>query len=137
VNIDKVSEGNGVRQCSSLQGCRPMFTAVEDLFVAQAYIKASENLITGKKQKLAVFYVQFATVYAVVKKEQEEEAKHEAEKPSHLWVQQLVALVTYPEWSGSAIYQHFNKKTLPSVIKYMGIVRQVSNVKSVVHAPSR
>jgi len=91
----------------------------------------------GNKQKLAVFYVQLATVYVVVKKEQEEEEKHEAEKPSHLQVPQLVAIVTYLEWSGSAIYQHFNKKILPSVIKYMGIVRQVSNVKSVVHAPSR
>jgi len=32
-NVDKISEGNGMRQCSSQQCRGPMFTAVEDLLV--------------------------------------------------------------------------------------------------------
>jgi len=120
-------EGNGMKQQRTSQQHRgPMFTAIEDLLVAKTYIKASENAIIGNKQKLAVFYMQLATLYGTVKKEQEEEEKQEAEKPSHLRVPQLISQVTYPNWTGSSIYQHFNKKILVAVIKYMGVVWHVS-----------
>ncbi len=117
--------GGNVKKRVSQQRCGPMFTTVEDLLVAKAYIKASENAITGNKQKLVMFYTHLGIVYDALKKEQEEEEKREAEKPSHLRVPQLVALVVYPEKTGSSIYQHFNKKILPSVIKYMGVIRQL------------
>jgi len=117
--------GGNVKKRVSQQHHGPMFTAIEDLLVAKAYIKASENAITGNKQKLVMFYTHLGIVYDALKKEQEEEEKREAEKPSHLRVPQLVALVVYPEWTGSSIYQHFNKNNSPSVIKYMGVVRHV------------
>jgi len=124
-NAAAAAAGGNVKKRICQQRRGPMFTAVEDLLVAKAYIKASENAITGNKQKLAMFYTHLGIVYDALKKEQEEEVKRETEKPSHLRVPQLVALVVYPERTGSSIYQHFNKKILPSVIKYMGIVRQV------------
>jgi len=48
--VSKVQhEGNGMKQqCISQQCCRPMFTAIKDLLVAKAYIKAFENALLWK-----------------------------------------------------------------------------------------
>jgi len=60
--------------------------------------------------------MQLVTVYEAIKKKQEEE-----ENLSHLRVLQMVLLAICLGQTGSSIYNHFNKKFMPSVINYMGL----------------
>jgi len=104
----------------------PQFTTIEELMVCKAYIKASEDSIHGSKQKIMLFKAQLQIAYNGIKKDQEEEDAREAAKPSHLKPAGCtVAMVSYPERTGSSIYQLFTKKISPVVIKYMAVVKHV------------
>jgi len=106
----------------------PQFTAMEELMVCKAYIKASEDSIHGSKQKIALFRTQLLIAYNAIKKDQEEDDARNAAKPSHLipgGCNVSVATVAYPECTGSSLHQLFSKKISPAVIKYMAVVRQV------------
>jgi len=103
------------------------FTAIEELMVCKAYIKASEDAIHGSKQKIALFKAQLQIAYNGIKRDQEEEDAREAAKLSHLKPSRCtVLMVLYPERTGSSIYQLFTKKISPVVIKYMAVVNHVS-----------
>jgi len=94
--------------------------------VCKAYIKASEDTIHGSKQKITLFKVQLQIAYNRIRKDQEEEDAHEASKPLHLKPSGCtVSMVSYPEHTGSSIYQLFTKKISPVIIKYMAVVKQV------------
>jgi len=104
----------------------PQFTAMEELMVCKAFIKASKDSIHGSKQKIALFQAQLLIAYNGIKKDQEEDDARDAAKPSHLKPAGCsVATVAYPERTGSSIHQLFTKKISPSVIKYMAVVKQV------------
>ncbi len=126
-DADEDVEGKDSRKPSgSKRG--PQFTAMEELMVSKAYIKASEDSIHGSKQKIALFKAQILIAYNEIKKEQEEEDAREAAKPSHLKPAgggASVSTIYYPERTSSSIHQHFTKKISPAVIKYMAIVKHV------------
>jgi len=104
----------------------PQFTSIEELMVCKAYIKASEDVIHGSKQKITLFKAQLQIAHNRIKKDQEEEDACEASKPSHLKPSGCtVSMVSYPECTGSSIYQLFTKKISPVVIKYMAVANHV------------
>ena len=106
--------------------CRPQFTAVGELMVCKAYIKASEDAIHGSKQKITLFRAQLQIAYNSIKKDEEEEDACEASKLTHLKPSGCtVSMVSYPERTGSSICQLFTKKILPVVIKYMAVANHV------------
>jgi len=104
------------------------FMAIKELMICKAYIKASEDSIHGSKQKIALFKMQLLMTYKSIKADQEEEGAHDAAKPSHLKPSgcNLIAPVVYPECTGSSLHQHFTKKILPAVIKYMSVATEES-----------
>jgi len=65
--------------------------------------------------------------YNSIKCQQEEDNATEASKPLHLKPNSGGCpgmKVSYPEHSGSSIFQHFSCKISPAVIKFMGIIKQ-------------
>ena len=98
--------------------------------VAKAFIRASEDRINGSKQKLALFKSKLASMYILVKREQEQFEEQDAQRPSHLrtFVNDggRLPLETYPSRTGNSIYQHFKGKIQPDVIKFISIRNQVS-----------
>jgi len=119
---------NGSNNKASISKRRPQFTAMEDLMVCKAYIKASKDSIHGSKQKISLFQSQLIIVYNSIKHQQEEDDAMEASKPLHLKPNGGGCpgiKVSYPEHSGSSIFQHFSHKISPAVIKFMGIMKQV------------
>jgi len=118
---DKDCKGSWNNKCS-LQ-----FTAMEELMICKAYIKASKDSIHGSKQKIVLFKVQLLMAYNGIKREQEEEDACNAAKPLHLKPSGCsITAVLYPECTASSIHQHITKKVSPAVIKYMSVVKQVS-----------
>jgi len=72
--------GGNVKKFISQQHCG-MFTAIEDLLVAKAYIKASENVITGNKQKLVMFYTHHdIALYMMLLKRNRKKKKSERQR---------------------------------------------------------
>ena len=52
--------------------------------VTKAYLRTSENSISGAKQKVHTFRAKIEAVYNVIKKQQENEEAKEAMCPNHL-----------------------------------------------------
>ena len=106
------------------------YTATEDLMVAKAYIRASEDRVKGSKQKIQLFKAKLAATYHLVKKEQEAFEKQDAERPNHLRIfgnnVEVRQLEPYPNRTGNSIYQHFKSKIQPDVVKFISVKNQVS-----------
>lgn len=127
-SIHQHSSRHQQRRCGKSKIRGPTFTAVESLLVAQAYVKASKNSTTGAKQKLNHFQLQIEAAYNLLKENQERWEKHEMEKPVHMRSSSLFFHAEpYPKRSGGSLYQHFKKKIAPAVMKFMGLVKQVSS----------
>lgn len=131
---DDIEENAGTQEGGGVSRRGFSYTATEDLMVAKAYIRATEDSINGSKQKLTLFKAKLASTYRLIKKEQEQFERVDSQKPSHLRVFQNATGTTsrgpepYPARTGSSIYQHFKGKIQPEVIKFISVRNQVSNV---------
>ena len=87
----------------------PTLLAMEDLMVTMAYFRASENSISGAKQKGHIFKSFIGAVFKSILVEQEEKEAHDASHPSYLHEMEGMETVPYPHHTGHSVHTRFTK----------------------------
>ena len=100
---------------TGLTGQSTNFIVVEDLIVTMAYSQASEDSISGAKQKGHIFKSTIESVYKSILLEQEEKELHDASHPSYLHETDGVEPVPYPRCSGHSVHTRFLKNIFVNI----------------------
>ena len=106
---------------SGPKGCSTNFTTMEDLMVIMAYFQASEDSISGAKQKGHIFKSAIESIYKSILVEQEEKEAHDATNPLSLHEMYGVDTVSYPRCTGHLVHMLCSKYISPCICKFIAI----------------
>jgi hypothetical protein len=103
----------------------PGYTSIEDLIVARSFIAASEDAISGNRQKGKVFKQRMYDMYTELAKDHITSDKELLMQSSHATREEYIKNGVgklFPLRSVDSIYNRFKGQISAEVMKYMGVV---------------